>query len=152
MESTSKGFTLTTERMILRPFTMNDREALLAITQEPGIFQYFPTKSAWGMEKVERSIQHQTNHWQTFRYGQMAVTLRETGQLMGWCGLEFLPDTNAFSRPPRASPSRPLLPGSKPSCAKASMRRISSSPTRRTSRKPRPSGASKGLPGARASR
>jgi ribosomal-protein-alanine N-acetyltransferase len=46
------------------------------------------------MEKVERSIQHQTNHWQTFRYGQMAVTLRETGQLMGWCGLEFLPDTN----------------------------------------------------------
>ncbi|HAX70178.1 MAG TPA: GNAT family N-acetyltransferase [Anaerolineales bacterium] len=94
MESTSKGFTLTTERMILRPFTMNDREALLAITQEPGIFQYFPTKSAWGMEKVERSIQHQTNHWQTFRYGQMAVTLRETGQLMGWCGLEFLPDTN----------------------------------------------------------
>ena len=94
MESTRQGFTLITERLILRQFTMNDREALLAITQEPDIFQYFPTKSAWTMDKAERSIEHQTNHWQTFGYGQMAVTLRETGQLMGWCGLEFLLDTN----------------------------------------------------------
>ena len=46
------------------------------------------------MEKVERYINHQTDHWEKFRYGHWAVTLRETGQLMGWDGLEFLPDTN----------------------------------------------------------
>ncbi|NOH04806.1 MAG: GNAT family N-acetyltransferase [Chloroflexi bacterium] len=86
--------TLITERLILRPFTMDDCEALLAITQEPDIFRYFPTKAAWDMEKVERNIQHQINHWKMFGYGQMAVTMRETGQLMGWCGLEFLNDTN----------------------------------------------------------
>jgi ribosomal-protein-alanine N-acetyltransferase len=85
---------LTTERLILRQFTMDDREVLFTITQEPDIFQYFPTKTAWDMDKVERSIQYQSNHWKTFGYGQMAVTLRETGQLMGWCGLEYLPDTN----------------------------------------------------------
>lgn len=73
---------------------MDDREALFTITQEPNIFQYFPAKMAWEMEKVERNIQHQINHWRTYGYGQMAVTLRETGQLIGWCGLEFLPDTN----------------------------------------------------------
>lgn len=85
--------TLITERLTLRPFTMDDREALLAITQEPDIFRYFPAKTAWDMEKVERNIQHQINHWKMFGYGQMAVTMRETGQLMGWCGLEFLNDT-----------------------------------------------------------
>jgi ribosomal-protein-alanine N-acetyltransferase len=92
MSSQSK--TLTTDRLILRQFTMDDADALLVITQEPDIFQYFPTKTAWDMSKVERSIYHQNEHWRRYGFGQMAVTLRETGQLMGWCGLEFLPDTN----------------------------------------------------------
>lgn len=94
MNSSSTTITLATERLLLRQFTMDDREALFKITQEPGIFQYFPTKTAWDMERVDRSIQHQIDHWDQFGYGLWAVTLRETGQLMGWCGLEFLPDTN----------------------------------------------------------
>ncbi|HNN15000.1 MAG TPA: GNAT family N-acetyltransferase, partial [Anaerolineales bacterium] len=49
---------------------------------------------AWEMEKVERAIRHQIEHWETFHYGLWAVTQPETGDLMGWCGLEFLPDTN----------------------------------------------------------
>lgn len=86
--------TLTTNRLILRQFTMDDAPALFDIAQEPNIFQYFPTKTAWEMEKVERSIQHQIDHWERFGYGLWAVTLPGSGQLLGWCGLEFLPDTN----------------------------------------------------------
>lgn len=94
MASLNDIITLATERLILRPFTPDDREALFKITNEPDIFRYFPTKTAWDMEKVGRSIQYQTEHWEKFGYGQIAVTLRESGRLMGWCGLEFLPDTN----------------------------------------------------------
>ncbi|MBN8657409.1 MAG: GNAT family N-acetyltransferase [Anaerolineae bacterium] len=94
MNSSTDSITLATERLFLRQFTMDDRESLFKITQEPDIFQYFPTKTAWDLEKVDRSIQHQIEHWNQFGYGLWAVTLRETGQLMGWCGLEFLPDTN----------------------------------------------------------
>ncbi|HCB01718.1 MAG TPA: hypothetical protein DEP19_04985 [Anaerolineae bacterium] len=83
-----------TERLILRPLTLDDKESLFQITQEENIFRYFPTKEAWGMEKVERYINHQISHWETYKYGHWAVTIRETGQLMGWDGLEFLPDTN----------------------------------------------------------
>jgi ribosomal-protein-alanine N-acetyltransferase len=86
--------TLTTARLILRPFQATDAGALFDIVQEPDIFQYFPTKTAWTLEKCERSIKYQTEHWDKFGYGQWAVTLAESGQLMGWCGLEFLPDTN----------------------------------------------------------
>ncbi|GAB4499666.1 MAG: GNAT family N-acetyltransferase [Anaerolineales bacterium] len=85
---------LKTQRLVLRPFTMDDAPALFKIVQEPNIFQYFPNKTAWEMERVERSIQHQIEHWEGFGYGLWAVTLAESGQLMGWCGLEFLPDTN----------------------------------------------------------
>lgn len=94
MNSSNANVTLTTERLLLRNFTSEDRKSLFTITQEPNIFQYFPTKTAWDLEKVDRSIQHQIEHWNQFGYGLWAVTLRETGQLMGWCGLEFLPDTN----------------------------------------------------------
>lgn len=83
-----------TLRLILRPFTITDAEALFEIVNEPDIFQYFPSKNAWHVEKCERYINYQTNHWEKFGYGHWAVTLAETGQLMGWCGLEFLPDTN----------------------------------------------------------
>lgn len=86
--------TLTTERLILRLFTMNDIEDLFAITNETDIFRYFPTKTGWTIEKTERSIFHQIQHWDKYGYGQMAVTLTDSGKLMGWCGLEFLPETN----------------------------------------------------------
>lgn len=94
METSPAPKIITTQRLTLRPFHANDRERLLAITQEPDIFQYFPITAAWQMEKVERYINHQTGQWQRFGYGHWAVTMTETGQLMGWCGLEFLPETS----------------------------------------------------------
>lgn len=93
MPSPTTG-TLTTERLVLRQFTMDDLPALFRIVQEPDIFRYFPTKSAWTMEKTESALAHQLNNWRTVGYGQWAVTMKDSGQLMGWCGMEFLPDTN----------------------------------------------------------
>lgn len=82
-----------TARLILRPFTMADIEALFEIVNEPDIFKFFPSKSAWTLEKCERYINYQTQHWENLGYGHWAVTLAESDQLLGWCGLEFLPDT-----------------------------------------------------------
>jgi RimJ/RimL family protein N-acetyltransferase len=86
--------TLTTEHLILRQFNKDDTQALFKIVQEPDIFRYFPTKTPWPMEKVESAIAHQLNSWRLVGYGQWAVTLKESGQFMGWCGLESLSDTN----------------------------------------------------------
>ena len=94
METQPKIPMITTGRLVMRPFTMSDRSAFFAIAQEPDIFRYFPSKNAWPMEKVERYIQYQIAHWQKFSYGHWAVVLRETGQIIGWNGLEYLPDTN----------------------------------------------------------
>ena len=94
MTSIHNAVILTTERLILRPFTLEDRQVLFTITNEPNIFQYFPTKTAWDMPKVERSINYQNAHWEKLGYGQLAITLRDSLQLIGWCGLEYLPDTN----------------------------------------------------------
>lgn len=94
METLPKIPMITTRRLVLRPFTMNDRDVLFAIVQEPDIFRYFPTQEAWPLEKVERYINYQIAHWKKFNYGHWAVVMRETGQIIGWNGLEYLPDTD----------------------------------------------------------
>ena len=85
---------ITTARMILRPFVMDDAQPLFEIVNERDIFQYFPNKAPWLLEKCERYINFQNRHWEKLGYGHWALTLAETGRLFGWCGLEFLEDTN----------------------------------------------------------
>lgn len=94
METSPKIPMITTPRLVLRPFTLGDFDALFRIVQEPDIFRYFPTPAAWAKEKVERYIHYQIAHWQKYKYGHWAVVMRETGQIIGWNGLEYLPDTD----------------------------------------------------------
>ncbi|MEW6405914.1 MAG: GNAT family N-acetyltransferase [Chloroflexota bacterium] len=94
MESSAVIPLLETPRIILRPFQLDDLNALKAILDEPGIFRYFPNQSPWPEEKVRKYVVHHTDHWRERGYGHWAMALRETGQIVGWNGLEFLPDTN----------------------------------------------------------
>jgi ribosomal-protein-alanine N-acetyltransferase len=41
-----------------------------------------------------RYIVHQNNHWLEHGYGHWAVTLKESGEVIGWDGLEYLPETD----------------------------------------------------------
>jgi ribosomal-protein-alanine N-acetyltransferase len=42
---------------------------------------------------VEQLISSQLKHWQEHRLGWWAVEPRFKKQLIGWCGLQFLPET-----------------------------------------------------------
>lgn len=85
--------TLNTSRLCLRPWRIEDAEALLQILQEKDILQYFPPTSPATLEKMEHYIRHHLAHWEERGYGHWAVTIREEGRVIGWNGLEFLPDT-----------------------------------------------------------
>ncbi len=94
METSPKIPLITTQRLVLRPFSMADLAMLKPIVQEPDIFHYFPNQDPWTDEKTEGYIQYQINHWHLYGYGHWALVRNETGQIIGWNGLEFLPDTN----------------------------------------------------------
>jgi [ribosomal protein S5]-alanine N-acetyltransferase len=85
--------TLETPGLILRPWRLEDDEALFHILQEPDILKYFPPTS-FTLEKTQRYINHQLNHWQEHGYGHWAIILKEDGRLVGWNGLEHLPETD----------------------------------------------------------
>ena len=86
--------TLTTERLILRPFRLADLHPLHAILQEPDILKYFPRPGPPPLEKVEKIIREQLAQYEQYGFGQWAVELRAKPGLIGWCGLNHLPDTD----------------------------------------------------------
>lgn len=87
-------FAITTDRLTLRPFRPGDAPALFAILQTPHIMQYFPTPTTPDMARVERLIARQMEGWELYRRTFWALEWRATGELLGWCGLQYLPDTD----------------------------------------------------------
>ena len=88
--------TITTSRLTLRPFRAADLQPLFAILQEPGIFQYFPRTTAPPLEKVERIINEQLEQYEHHDLGEWAVEWKDAPGLLGWCGLNYLRDSDEF--------------------------------------------------------
>jgi RimJ/RimL family protein N-acetyltransferase len=83
---------LSTPRLILRPWTPTDGDRLFEILQEPRIFQYFPKTSAPPRTWVEKYIAHHLKHWHERGCGHWAVVTQEDNMVIGWTGLEYLPE------------------------------------------------------------
>lgn len=86
--------TITTERLLLRPFRESDAEPLHRILAGEDILRYFPSPRSPSLEQVQRFIAGQLKHWEDRGYGWWAVVPQGQDRLIGWCGLQYLPDTD----------------------------------------------------------
>ena len=86
--------TLTTPRLNLRSFTLVDAVRFHEILCGKDVLRYFPRSDPPPLERVEKWIRQVLEHWQTHGYGLWAVESRASGELMGRCGLQWLPETN----------------------------------------------------------
>ncbi len=86
--------TITTSRLVLRPFTEEDAVPLHAILAEKDFLRYFPNPVSPPLDRVEKYITQQLKHWQEHEFGRWAVELRQESGLIGWNGLQYLPDTD----------------------------------------------------------
>jgi RimJ/RimL family protein N-acetyltransferase len=86
--------TLPTTHLTLRAFRLEDAPALHAILSEKDILQYFPNPQTPTREQTQRFITHQLEHWKNHDFGWWAVTHRDTRALLGWNGLQYLPETD----------------------------------------------------------
>ena len=83
-----------TAHVRLRPFSVADVDRLYLIANQENIFRYFPNPNAWTREKTERFIHEQSSHWEQHGYGWWGVEQLGTPGLIGWNGLQYLPDTH----------------------------------------------------------
>lgn len=83
-----------TSRLVLRPFTAEDAIPLHQILSVPGVLQYYPSSDPPDLERVERLIKNQLDHWAQHGYGWWAVETESKNTLIGWSGLQYLPETD----------------------------------------------------------
>lgn len=76
---------LETERMILREMTQADFPSLYAIFSDEETMQHSP--SSFDEEKVHRWIATNQERYAVFSFGLWAVVLKETGEVIGDCGV-----------------------------------------------------------------
>jgi ribosomal-protein-alanine N-acetyltransferase len=86
--------TIRTAQLTLRPILSSDAATLHSIYQTDGVLKYFPYPAPPPLEKVERFVTYQQTHWEKFGYGNWAVTIHDDDAIIGWAGLQYLPETD----------------------------------------------------------
>src|SRR5215207_5412373 len=78
---------LETKRLMLRPMRATDLDALHLIFTDPNVMASFGGESL-SLAQMQVWLQRNLDHQDEFGYGLFSVILKETGILIGDCGLE----------------------------------------------------------------
>ena len=85
--------TILTPNQTLRAFQKEDSVVLHRILNEENILQYYPNPNPPPLDRVEKFIDRQLAHWEEHGYGWWAVVPIGNQDLIGWNGLQYLPET-----------------------------------------------------------
>lgn len=80
-------FCLETERLILRELQPEDYDALYAVLADSDIMQHYPY--TFDEKRVRGWIERNRTRYQQYGFGLFAVCLKETGEMIGDCGMTF---------------------------------------------------------------
>ena len=81
---------LTTDRLILRQWRPEDLAPLSVLNADPKVMKFFP--SPLTVEQTKRSMQRFSAGIEAHGFGFWAAEQRDTGELMGFIGLQHAPD------------------------------------------------------------
>lgn len=76
---------INTARLTIRPYALNDLDALLAILSDAETLSFWPRP--YTREEVRGSIERNIKSTEENGYGRLAVIHKETGLLIGLCGI-----------------------------------------------------------------
>ena len=71
-----------------------DAEILWRVYQTDGVLRYFPNTTPPPLEKIQRFITGQQEHWEKFNCGNWGILPDGEKEIIGWAGLQFLPELN----------------------------------------------------------
>lgn len=76
---------LETKRLVLREMNKDDYEALYAVLADSDIMQHYPY--TFDEKRVKEWIERNMNRYKENGFGLWAVCLKDTGEMIGDCGL-----------------------------------------------------------------
>lgn len=80
---------LETERLYLREMEQSDMKSLCKILQDPGVMYAY--EGAFSDVEAQDWLDRQISRYHQYGFGLWAVILKETGEMIGQCGLTMQP-------------------------------------------------------------
>lgn len=84
-----KADVVETSRLRLRMFRPEDLDALCAITRDPEVMRYIGYGHPLTREETSENLERIVAGFRRRGYGRWALELKETGDLLGYCGLSL---------------------------------------------------------------
>lgn len=84
---------LETERLIIRKFTPEDLDALVEARADEDVIKYLGGRRMQNPEAIEKRMHFYIDCYDKFGFGMCAMIWKETGELIGWSGLQPLEET-----------------------------------------------------------
>ena len=75
-----------TERVLLRPFCLEDIERFAAICANPNVMRYIGDGKPVSRDVITKKISEWIELYEKQKYGLIALVLKETQELIGFCG------------------------------------------------------------------
>ena len=84
---------LETPRLRLRLFTYDDVEIMYTLGSDPEIIKYAEAEPAKDLDDARRRLEEGPLYdYEKYGYGRFAVEFKETGRVIGFCGIKYLPE------------------------------------------------------------
>ena len=83
---------LETTRLRLRLFTHNDLQVMHQLNTDPDVIRYADDPARDIDETIQRLEEGPLSDYKKYGYGRFAVELKETGEVIGFCGIKYLPE------------------------------------------------------------
>ena len=84
---------LQTERLRLRLFTLADVQIMFELNSDPEVIKYAEATPARDLQEARQRLeQGPLADYEKYGYGRFAVELKETGKVIGFCGIKYLPE------------------------------------------------------------
>ena len=94
MDRSAMSDRLETTRLVLRWFTFDDLDAFYELGSNPLVVRYIGNRPFASREVARKTLADAPLHdYATYGFGRFACVWKETGEVIGFCGPKFLPDT-----------------------------------------------------------
>src|SRR5689334_10786508 len=87
-------FTLETERLLLRQYTLEDLPKLLEQRSIEEVIRYLGGSALQTPDFIEKRLHFYLECYEKYGFGLMAMIWKETGEIIGWSGLQPLTNTD----------------------------------------------------------
>ncbi|MCX6292464.1 MAG: GNAT family N-acetyltransferase [Bacteroidetes bacterium] len=87
----SAAFRIETDRLVMREFSLEDVDAMWELNSDPDVIQYTGDRSFTNRQEVIDLITGY-DQYSKYKMGRWSMSLKATGEYIGWCGIKYLAD------------------------------------------------------------